>query len=199
MYTLHTLEMWDNNKITKLHIRFKQLKKLKSLGGWVGGKVRNGGHNESNCLPFGHMTQPRPFGHMTYTQASSCVWEKHFSLILLTLASGKLPFFSLCWISNNLSEGILPIGSIQMASFSRGSSKSSLSSRTCISFTSSAASLWIKPANKCAALSFPQRTSTRWLAVADKSSFTVIMISSPVLFVNLFDSSPKIKPLSWGN
>ena len=96
MYTLHTLEMWDNNKITKLHIRFQRLKKLKSLGGWVGGKVRNVGHNESNCLPFGHMTQTQAFwSHDIYPGPQLCV-RKTLTKFLLTSASGKLPFFSLC-------------------------------------------------------------------------------------------------------
>ena len=80
MYTLHTLEMWDNNKITMLHIRFKQLKKLKSLGGWVGSKVRNGGHNESNYLPFGHMTQTQAFrSHDLYTGPQLCVRKTFFT------------------------------------------------------------------------------------------------------------------------
>ena len=69
------LERWDTNKITKLHISFKQLTKLEILE-WVGGKASNGRPNKSNC-PLS--------GHMTYSQAPSDVWEKHFPLISLPL------------------------------------------------------------------------------------------------------------------
>ena len=90
MYTLHTLEMWDNNKITKLHIRFKQLKKLKSLGGWVGGKVRNGGQNKSNRPPFGHMTQNQAFwSHDLYPGPQLCV-RKTFLTYFVNVSQWKI-------------------------------------------------------------------------------------------------------------
>lgn len=80
-----------------------------------------------------------------------------------------------------------------------GSSNANWSSSARISSVSKTMSVWISSASSRAAVSFPQRTVVRCSEVEVKSSWTSIVIWFPKLFVNTFDSSPKMKPLNSGN